>query len=79
VFCSYSRFAFLHANIDRNFEAWLQTMAIETEDALSGLISAFFLFQAVTNKGCCTSNSCAVDPKQHSLQENHLNSHEKLK
>jgi hypothetical protein len=70
-----------------HFVRWLRLVlgifiaiqAIETKDVLSGLISAFFLFQALTNKGCCTSISCAVDPKQNSLQDNHLNSHEELK
>lgn len=34
--------------------------AIEMRDIITGLIASFFLFQAVTNTGCCGSNGCAV-------------------
>ncbi|MCF8429774.1 MAG: hypothetical protein K9G64_06545 [Bacteroidia bacterium] len=34
--------------------------AIEMRDMITGLIATFFLFQAVTNTGCCGSNGCAV-------------------
>ena len=34
--------------------------ALETHDALSGMISALLLFQAVTNTGCCRVNACNV-------------------
>ncbi len=41
--------------------------AIKTHDAFSGLIAAFFLFQAVTNTGCCGSKGCSTsDPKNNS-------------
>ncbi len=36
--------------------------AVTTHDALSGMIAAFFLFQAVTNTGCCGSQSCSTAP-----------------
>lgn len=46
-----------------NFMRWLRLglgifiaiQAIETNDTLSGFIAAFFLFQAITNTGCCGS------------------------
>ena len=34
--------------------------AIEMRDIITGLIATFFLFQAVTNTGCCGTNGCAV-------------------
>lgn len=36
--------------------------AIENYDAVSGFIAAFFLFQAVTNIGCCGTAACAAPP-----------------
>ena len=51
-----------------DFTRWLRLVlgvfiamqAIETKDTLSGVISAFLLFQAATNTGCCGVNNCAV-------------------
>ncbi|MEO6301713.1 MAG: hypothetical protein ABIP51_00945 [Bacteroidia bacterium] len=41
--------------------------AIKTQDLFSGLIAAFFLFQAVTNTGCCGSQGCTTSlPKSNS-------------
>lgn len=34
--------------------------AIRMHDTLSGFMAAIFLFQAVTNTGCCGVNSCTV-------------------
>lgn len=34
--------------------------AIEMRDIITGLIATFFLFQGVTNTGCCGINGCAV-------------------
>ncbi len=34
--------------------------AIEQHDSLSGLVAAFFLFQAITNTGCCGAQGCNV-------------------
>jgi len=42
---------------------FIAIQAIQTHDTLSGFIAAFFLFQAVTNTGCCGANGCAV-PKR---------------
>lgn len=35
--------------------------AISIKDPLAGFLSAFFLFRAVTNTGCCGVSSCSVD------------------
>lgn len=34
--------------------------AITTRDIFSGLIAVFFLYQAVTNTGCCGSQGCST-------------------
>jgi hypothetical protein len=34
--------------------------AIQNHEPVLGLLSAFLLFQAVTNTGCCGANGCAV-------------------
>ncbi len=58
-----------------NFMRWLRLglgifiaiQAVQTQDTLSGFIAAFFLFQAVTNTGCCGTNGCAMPiSKKHS-------------
>ncbi len=51
-----------------HFMRWLRlgmglyaaTVALQMHDPLSGFIAALFLFQAVTNTGCCGANGCAV-------------------
>lgn len=51
-----------------HFMRWLRlglgifigVQAIQFQDAFSGFIAVFFLFQAVTNTGCCGSSGCAV-------------------
>jgi len=34
--------------------------AIQFHDPIPGLIAAFFIYQAITNKGCCGTNNCVV-------------------
>ncbi|MFN8360668.1 MAG: hypothetical protein U0264_12205 [Candidatus Kapaibacterium sp.] len=51
-----------------HFMRWLRlglgifigVQAIQMHDTFSGFIAVFFLFQAVTNTGCCGTSSCAV-------------------
>lgn len=40
--------------------AYFAVQAIETLEIFSGIIAAFFLYQAITNTGCCGANACAV-------------------
>lgn len=42
------------------FGLFLVAQAIALKDALSGMIGALFLYQAVTNTGCCGFGSCAA-------------------
>ncbi|WP_103665265.1 hypothetical protein [Gracilimonas amylolytica] len=39
---------------------FLAVMAVWYQDAVTGLFSGFFIFQAVTNTGCMVSQSCGV-------------------
>ena len=38
--------------------------AIKTHDAFSGVIAAFFIFQAVTNTGCCGAQACSTPTRK---------------
>ncbi|HRE51491.1 MAG TPA: hypothetical protein PK339_08725 [Flavitalea sp.] len=49
--------------------AYIAYYAIGHADILSGLIAAFFLFQAFTNTGCA-GGSCAVPPPKSRSGEN---------
>ena len=39
---------------------YIAVQAVETLSFLSGIVAVFFLFQAITNTGCCGSNGCAI-------------------
>lgn len=39
---------------------FLAGMALIYKDAFTGVLSAFFIFQAVTNTGCMVAQSCGV-------------------
>lgn len=36
------------------------TLTIIDQEIITGMLAAFFLFQAVTNKGCVVSSSCGI-------------------
>lgn len=40
--------------------AYFAVQAIATLEIFSGVIAAFFLYQAITNTGCCGASGCAV-------------------
>lgn len=46
---------------------FLAAMAIWYQDIVTGFLSAFFVFQAVTNTGCMVAQSCGV-PQQKKIQ-----------
>jgi len=43
---------------------YIAIQAVETHSIFSGVVAVFFMFQAVTNTGCCGSNGCAVPIKK---------------
>ncbi|MCZ8217591.1 MAG: hypothetical protein O9262_15210 [Cyclobacteriaceae bacterium] len=55
-----------------HFMRWLRLIlglfigyqAYAAHDAFAGIIAALFLFQAVTNTGCCGASGCAVPTKK---------------
>ncbi len=52
-----------------HFMRWLRlgfavlfiVQTFQTHEAISGVVAAFFLFQAVTNIGCCSAKGCTVN------------------
>jgi len=42
------------------FGIFVLVQAVTMRDAVAGMISALFLFQAFTNTGCCGASGCAV-------------------
>jgi hypothetical protein len=36
------------------------TVAAQSHDPLAGIIATIFLFQAISNIGCCGANGCTV-------------------
>jgi len=43
---------------------YIAVQAVETLSILSGIVAVFFLFQAVTNIGCCGSNGCTIPTRK---------------
>ena len=43
---------------------YIAVQAVVTLSLLSGVVAVFFLFQAITNTGCCGTNSCAITTKK---------------
>ncbi|WP_276348898.1 hypothetical protein [Daejeonella sp. JGW-45] len=41
--------------------------AFQSKDILFGLLSALFIFQAITNTGCCGTAGCSVDSRDKNL------------
>ena len=39
---------------------FIAIQAFQSYDALLGILAAFFLFQAITNTGCCSATGCVV-------------------
>jgi len=43
---------------------YIAVQAVETLSIISGVVAVFFLFQAITNTGCCGTKSCSVPVKK---------------
>ena len=43
---------------------YIAIQAVETLSILTGIVATFFLFQAITNTGCCGTNSCSAPIKK---------------
>jgi hypothetical protein len=42
------------------FGIWALVQAVQVRDWAIGLLGAYFLYQVVTNTGCCGSQGCAT-------------------
>lgn len=43
---------------------YISVQAVETQSIISMIFAVFFLFQAISNTGCCGSNGCSVPIKK---------------
>lgn len=48
-------------------------------DTMLGFLSAFFLFQAVTNTGCCGTQACAAPPSKTNTSKTEEVEYEEIK
>ena len=58
---------------------YIAVQAVETLSIFSGIVAAFFIFQAVTNTGCCGSNGCAVPTKKNNSDKTEEVTFEEIK
>jgi hypothetical protein len=47
---------------------WMVVLAFQTYDWAVGLFGAFFLYQAVTDTGCCGAQGCYTPKRRDSVQ-----------
>ena len=48
---------------------------IQSKDRMLGLFSLFFLYQAITNTGCCGTTRCSTNPSDNRNYDTVHNSH----
>ncbi len=48
---------------------WMLVVGIQTRDWAVGLLSVFFLYQGVTDTGCCGAQSCYTPPRRATKQQ----------
>lgn len=58
---------------------YIAVQAIETQSLFSGVVALFFIFQAVTNTGCCSSNGCSVPIKKNNSDKTEEVEYEEIK
>lgn len=58
---------------------YIAFQAVETRSILSGVIAGFFIFQAITNTGCCGSNGCAIPIKKNNSKTTEEVEYEEIK
>ena len=57
----------------------LAMQAVQMHDLFSGAVGAVFLFQSLTNTGCCGSQGCALPSQKNIEQRNDEPSFEEIK
>ena len=58
---------------------YIAIQAVETQSKISMIFAVFFLFQALTNTGCCGSNGCAVPLKKNNSDKTDEIEYEEVK
>lgn len=58
---------------------WLAVQAIMAKDILPGLLGVFFLYQAVTDTGCCGSGTCYPTTKRIGNEQDETIEYEEIK
>jgi hypothetical protein len=58
---------------------YISVQAVETQSILSGVVAVFFIFQAITNTGCCGSKGCAVPLKKNNSDKIEEAEYEEIK
>ena len=58
---------------------YISIQAVETQSMISAIFALFFLFQAITNTGCCGSNGCAVPIKKNNSSKTEEIEYEEVK
>jgi hypothetical protein len=58
---------------------YIAIQAVETQSKISMIFAVFFLFQALTNTGCCGSNGCAVPLKKNDATKTEEIEYEEVK
>ena len=70
-----------------HFMRWLRlslgiyvgVQAIQFTDALAGTVAVFFLYQAITNTGCCGASGCSVSNQMDKKQTTEEITYEEIK
>jgi hypothetical protein len=50
---------------------WMLVIAIQTRDWMVSVVSLFFLYQGVTNTGCCGSQGCYTPSRRNTYRTGH--------
>ncbi len=48
--------------------------AIQTLEILPGLLASFFIYQSLTNTGCCANNACSIPLKESTEKKEEIKS-----
>jgi len=57
----------------------MSVQAFKSHDWLLGLMGVFFLYQALSNTGCCSSAGCDIPPKKNNPENEEQLIYEEVK
>lgn len=61
------------------FGIWALVQAFQMHDYLIGLFGLFFLYQSITNTGCCGNQGCYKPPVHKTTNSNNFTEYEEIK